>query len=132
MDSKYFELTTNSTNIQMTMDGKDTFILHVKDMLINDILNSNFSLEELASYLNKLGKLKGEPINTFNVTKDFSVITNPREVRVYIYPSGKFSISMPRKDRWEVLRNKLSPQEIAGYLIERTRSMQAANFFNGN
>lgn len=130
MDSKFFELTTNSSDIQMNMDGNDTFTLCVKNMLIHDILRSNFSLEELESYLNKLGKLKGDPIDVFNVTKDFSITTNPREIRMYIYPSGKFYISMPRKDRWSVLKDKLSAQEIAGYLIERTRSMQAANFFN--
>ena len=132
MTDKPFELTTNASNIKMFILPPDEFVLSIDNMLISDILASNFSLEELSDYLKKQNKADNLSVDIFNVTRNFSIKTSSREIRTYTYPSGKFYITIPRIDRWDVLRNNVSIKEIAGYINERIISLQAAAFFNNN
>ncbi len=132
MIDKPFELTTNSSNIQMLILPLDEFVLSINNMLISDILASNFSLEELSDYLKKQGKLRNPPVDIFSIKRNFSIKANSSEIRTYIYPSGKFSITMPNTNRWKVLRDNLAIEEIAGYINERIISLRAAAFFNNN
>ena len=129
MTDKPFELETNSSNIQTYTLPSNIFVLSIESMSLYDLLCSNFSLEELGNYLKKQGKLNNPPVDIFNVKRNFSVRTSSREIRIYIYPSGKFSITSPNIDRWKVLRDNITIEEIAGYVKERTTSLQAAAFF---
>ena len=131
MIDKPFELTTNASNIKMFILPPDEFVLSIDNMLISNILASNFSLEELSDYLKKQNKV-GNPVCIFNVTRNFCIKTSSSEIRTYTYPSGKFYITIPRINRWDVLRNNVSIEEIAGYINERIISLQAAAFFNNN
>ena len=132
MTDRPFELTTNSSDIKMFILPPDEFMLYIDNMLISDILKSNFSLEELSDYLKKQNKVGNLSVDIFNVTINFHIKASSREIRTYVYPSGKFYITIPTTDRWIVLRNNVSIEQIAGYVNERIISLQAAAFFNNN
>lgn len=129
MLNKSFKLITNAPNIKSYI-SKDLFTLSIENMPIYDLLESNFSLEELYTYLKKYDKLEDIPVDIYNKKRNFKISVDSSGIKTYIYPSGKFSITIPEANRWTILRNYLSPEEIAGHINERTTSLQAAVFFN--
>jgi len=128
MSFKGFKLTTNSDNITIHLLPNTELTLIIRDMYKKDILVSNFSLEELSEYLKK----QQSAINYQLKQETFNITTSAREVEMNIDFSGKVHFSIPRLNKWDLLKARFSPEEIAAYLQDRLCAMQRNNFFNGD
>jgi len=132
MSFKGFKLTTNSDNITVHLMPNTELTLVIRDMYKKDILVSNFSLEELSEYLKKQRSTKQSDITYQLKQETFIITTSARELEMNIAFSGKTHFSIPRLNKWDILKERFSPEEIAAYLQDRLCAMQMNNFFNGD